>query len=181
MKQYVFEIFRQKWRIVTVILFLLLLNVVLIVVVSAYQLPSLAILQAKWSSMRQQAVGASQVDAVSLYQQGAADLEKLKVRIPEKRKFAGVLIDLIETASSSGVEVGSFSYKPVQIKEEPLLSYQLSYSVKGGYAAVKSYLADLQKNPELIVVDTVVFSNSDLFVEHVVMDLLVSVYLREGT
>jgi hypothetical protein len=56
----------------------------------------------------------------------------------------------------------------------------LSLSVSGGYAAVKSYLSDLQSNPELIVVDTVTFSNSDLFVENVVMDLHLTVYLREG-
>jgi type IV pilus assembly protein PilO len=87
---------------------------------------------------------------------------------------------LLEAAASSAVEVGAISYKPVSIKEEALLSYQLSFSVSGRYAAVKSYLSDLQKNPELIVVDTVSFSNSDLFVENVVMALHITVYLREG-
>jgi len=104
----------------------------------------------------------------------------VKGKIPEKRQFARVLSDLLEAAASSGVGVGAISYKPLQIKEEALLSYQLSLSVSGGYAAVKSYLADLQGNPELIVVDTVSFSNSDPFVENVVMDLRITVYLREG-
>lgn len=180
MKQYVFEIVRQKWRLLTIILFLLVLNVILGVVVSVYQLPSLADLQSKWNNMRRQAAGAGQVDATTLYQQGVRDLEKLKVKIPEKRQFARVLSDLLEAAAGSAVEVGAITYKPVQIKEDALLSYQLSLSVTGRYAAVKSYLADLQNNPELIVIDTVTFSNSDPLVEKVVMALRVSVYLREG-
>lgn len=180
MKQYIFEIVRQKWRILGIILTLLLLNVILGVVVSAYQIPSLADLQVKWNTLRRQAAKAGQVDAATLYQQGSADLVKLKAKIPEKREFARVLSDLLEAASSSGVDVGSISYKPVQIKEEALLSYQLSLSVSGSYAAVKSYLSDLQNSPELIVVETVAFSNNDLFVENVVMELHLTVYLREG-
>ncbi|MFA7404650.1 MAG: type 4a pilus biogenesis protein PilO, partial [Pelobacteraceae bacterium] len=150
------------------------------VVISAYQIPVLAELQTKWSAMRRQSTHAGKVDAVTLYRQGVLDLEKLKARIPEKREFARVLSDLLEAAANSAVEVGTITYKPVQLKEEPLLSYQLSLSVSGRYAAVKSYLADLQKNPELIVVESVAFSNSDEFVENVKMELQITIYLREG-
>ncbi|NTV48293.1 MAG: type 4a pilus biogenesis protein PilO [Geobacteraceae bacterium] len=180
MKQYFFEIVRQKWRLLMVILFLLLFNITLGIVVSAYQLPSLINLQIKWSDLRHKASLSGQLDPTTLHQQGSADLEKLKASIPEKRQFARVLSDLLEAAASSAVEVGPLSYKPLQIKEEALLSYKLSFSVSGSYAAVKSCLADLQKNPELIVVDSVSFSNNDLYVENVVMDLHLTVYLREG-
>lgn len=180
MNQYLIEIVRQKWRHLSVILFLLLLNVVLAVVVAVYQTPSLADLQTKWSDLRRQSARGGKVDAATLYQQGIADLAKLRIRIPEKRAFARVLSDLLESASSSAVEVGTISYKPVQLKEADLLSYQLSLSVTGSYAATKSFLADLQNNHELLVVDSVTFANSDLFVEKVVMNLQITVYLREG-
>lgn len=180
MKRYVLEIVRQKWRFLVVIMAMLLLNAALGLFFSAYLLPSLADLQTRWGSLRQKAVGAGKVDATVLHRQGTEDLEKLKAKIPEKRQFARVLGDLLEAAASSAVEVGTISYKPVPIKEEPLLSYQLSLSASGSYAAVKSYLADLQKNPELIVVDAVAFTNSDLFAENVIMDLRITVYLREG-
>ncbi len=39
MKQYVLEIVRQKWRFLSIILFLLLFNIALGVVISAYQTP----------------------------------------------------------------------------------------------------------------------------------------------
>lgn len=180
MKRYILEIVRQKWRILSIILTLFVFNVALGVVVSVYQLPSVADLQTRWNNLRMQAARAGQEDPAVIYRQGAADLEKLKKRIPEKRQFARVLSDLLEAAANSTVKVGTISYKPVPIKGEGLLSYQLLISVSGGYAAVKNYLADLQKNPELVVVDTVAFSNSDLLVENVVMDLHITVYLREG-
>lgn len=180
MKQLVFEIVRQKWRLISLIGFMLLLNIVLSVVISAYQLPSIVSLQARWSDARQKSARSGVVDAATLYHQGSADLENLKTAIPEKREFARILSDLLEAAASSNVEVGAISYKPEQLKEEMLLSYQLSLSVSGSYAAVKSYLSDLQKSRELLVVDTVTFSNSDLFVENVVMEVRLTVYLRGG-
>lgn len=180
MKLYLLEILRQKWCFLSVIAALLLLNVILAALVSYYQLPSLANLNTKWSNLRRQVSSAGPLDATSLYQRGAVDLEKLKTRIPKKRQFARTLSDLLEAASSSAVKVGAISYKPVPIKGEALLSYQLSFAVSGSYAAVKSYLADLQKNPEMIVVDAATFTNNDLFLENVVMDLRITVYLREG-
>jgi type IV pilus assembly protein PilO len=175
------EIVRQKWRLLSIIVALLLLNVVLSVVVSAYQLPTLAKLQTTWSTLRSQSARVGQRDASALHLQGAADLEKLMTHIPEKREFARVLGELYESAASSAVEVGTISYKPAPIKGEKLISYQLSFPVNGSYAAVKSYLADLQQNQDLLVVDSVSFSNSDLFVENVFMDLRLTVYLRGGS
>jgi type IV pilus assembly protein PilO len=180
MKPLLVEILRQKWALLTVVLVLLLINCGLGVVVSVYQLPALAELQTKWSTLRRQSTTASPVDAATLHTQGTAALEKLKARIPEKRDFARVLSELYESAASSAVEVGSITYRPLTIKGEALLSYQLSVSVSGSYAAVKSYLVDLQNNQELLVVESVAFSNGDLFVENVVMDLRLTIYLREG-
>lgn len=180
MKQYVLEIIRQKWRYLSIILFLMLLNVVFGIFVSMYQVPSLMDLQSKWSALRSQNARTGRVDAATLYQQGAADLDKLKSRIPARREFARVLSDLYESAASSAVEINALNYKSVQIKEQQLLTYQLTLSVGGNYAAVKSFLADLINNQELIVIDSVSFSNSDLYIENVVMDLHLTVYLREG-
>lgn len=180
MKKLVFEIVRQKWRQLIIISALLLLNLLLAALISAYQTPTISALQTEWGELRRKAAQAGQVDAATLHRQGSADLEKLKLRIPQKREFARVLSGLLEAAAESGVEAGAISYKPAPIKEEALLSYQLSFPVSGSYAAVKSYLSDLQKIGELVVVDMVTFSNSDMFVENVVMDLRISVYLREG-
>jgi type IV pilus assembly protein PilO len=180
MKQLIFEIARQKWRLLGVIVFLLLVNGIFGVFAAVYQEPALVQLQNKWSSLRRQSVGTGPVDAASLYHQGNLDLAKLEAMIPEKRQFARVLSVFIEAAGTSAVEMGAITYKPVAIKGEKMLSYQLSLSVSGSYAAVKSYLADLQKNRELIVIDSVTFANRDLFIENVVMNMNITIYLREG-
>ncbi len=181
MKQYALEIVRQKWIPLVIILTLVLVNLCLGIVHSSYQLPVLTDLQTKWSGLRLKAANAGQLDPTALYKQASADLDALKIKIPEKRQFARVLSDLYEAAATSAVEVGTISYKTLKSKDEPLLSYQLSLSVTGGYAAVKSYLSDIQKNPELVVIETVAFSNNDLFIEKVTMELHITVYLREWT
>ena len=180
MQQLAIEIVRQKWRLLSIIAAMLLLNVALTVVISAYQLPSIISLQTKWSSLRQKQARSGKMDADALYKQGAADLEKLKAAIPEKREFARILSELLEAADACNVAVGAISYKPEQLKEEPLLSYQMTLSVSGSYAGVKSYLSDLQQSKELVLVDTVSFSNSDLYVENVVMNVHLTLYLRGG-
>lgn len=181
MDRYLLEIVRQKWKLVSVIIALLLLNGIITAVVTVYQIPQLSELQTERGTLQRQLTISGKAAPAALYQQGSSDLETLAKMIPEKKQFARVLSGLLEAASDSGVETGAISYKPAKVKEEPLLSYQLSFSVNGSYAAVKSYLDDIQNNQELVVVDSVTFANSDLFVENVVMDLRVTVYLREGT
>lgn len=180
MKMMLLEIIRQKRLALLLSLSLLLANVALMVVLTSYQEPALVSSRSKWSELRNKVARAGRADASELYRRGKSDLEKLGTRIPPKREFARVLNDLLDATSNSGVVMGTISYKPLTIKDEGLLSYQLSFSVRGDYAAVKSCLADLQQNPELVVVDNVTLTNSDLFEEKVVMNLNITVYLREG-
>ncbi|MDU0459786.1 MAG: type 4a pilus biogenesis protein PilO [Geobacteraceae bacterium] len=180
MNQIMLEILRQKKFTIAMILALILLNLALFALINYYQTSALATAQERWSDLRRKAATVGRADSTSLYRQGLSDLEKLKTRIPAKREFARVLSDLMESAAGSGVQTGSISYKPQVIKEEGLLSYQLTFSVRGSYAAIKSYLADLQENPELIVVDDVAFSNNDPLVENVEMNLRITVYLQGG-
>lgn len=174
------EIIRQKKIILLLVLSLILVNAALMVVIASYQEPALVLSRSKWSELRTQVARAGRADAASLHRRGKTDMENLNTRIPLKREFARVLSDIIETASDSGVAIGAMTYKPLPIKEDALLSYQLSLSVIGNYAAVKSCLADLLENPELLIVDTVSMTNGDLYLENVVMTLILTVYLREG-
>jgi Tfp pilus assembly protein PilO len=180
MNQILLEIVRQKKIVILAVLVLLVINVALMVVIASYQEPELETTKSRRNELRNLVARAGKADAAALYRQGAADLEKLNSRIPLKREFARVLSDIIEIASDSGVTTGAISYKPVPIKDEALLSYQLSFPVGGDYASVKSCLSDLQRHPELLVVDGVTLSNNDIFEEKVVMNLNITVYLRVG-
>jgi len=181
MKQVILEIARQRRRIVTVILVLLLLNVAALVLLKAYLASAIGDAQGQWSDLRRRAAVAGLNDASSIYRRGKADLARLKARIPHKNQFPRLLAGIFETAASDGVRVGAVSYKPSVVKGNPaLLSYGIILSVNGSYAAVKNFLADMQKNGELIVVDGMAMANNDPYEENVAMDLHLAVYLQEA-
>jgi len=183
MKQAILELFHQKRRLLIAVAVLLILNIALYIGINAYLAPAIITSQAAWNDLRQRVAIAGKADVASVYRRGIDDLKKISAKIPAKRQFPRVLGDILDSAASSGVVTGAVSYKPEVVKgQDDLLAYGLSMSVSGSYAAVKSFLADLQKNGELIVLDSITLANSDLFEENVVMEIRMTVYLqgREG-
>jgi len=178
MKQALLDLFQQKKRTLIVAVVLLLLNIGLYAVNAGYLEPKIAASQAAWTDLRQRVAVAGRADVATVYRRGVDDLKKLASRVPVRRQFPRVLGDILDAAASSAVVTGNVSYKPQTIKGQDLLAYSIVMTVGGSYAAVKSFLGDLQKNSELIVVDGVTFSKSDLFEENVVMDLRLTVYLQ---
>jgi type IV pilus assembly protein PilO len=183
MKQVFLELVRQKRKELLILVILLLLNCVLYAVNSAYLAPKIISSQSAWNDLRQRVAVAGKADVASVYRRGIDDLKKIATRVPVKRQFARALGELLDNASTNGVVAGAISYKPQVVKDQKeLLIYNLSMSVSGSYAAIKSFLGDLQKNGELIVIDGISLSNSDPFEENVVMEIKASIYLqgREG-
>jgi type IV pilus assembly protein PilO len=172
------ELIRQKRRALILLAALLLLNIGLYVTVSTYVAPAVIAAQVSWSDLRQRVAAVGKADVASVYRRGIDDLKKLSAKVPEKRQFPRVLGELFDSAASSGVNTGSVTYKPEAVKGQDLLSYTVTMSVSGRYAAIKSFLADLQKQGEMIVVDDIKLSNSDLYEENVSMELHLIVYLQ---
>jgi type IV pilus assembly protein PilO len=178
MKQALLELIRQKKRLLLAALALLVINVVLYALTVAYIDPRIAVSQASWTDLRQRVAVAGRADVATVYSRGVADMKALQSRIPVKRQFPRVLGDILDAAASSSLVTGNVSYKPQTVKGRNLLAYGVSMSVGGSYAAVKSFLGDIQKMNELIVVDHMALSNSDLYEENVVMDIRLTVYLQ---
>lgn len=176
------ELLRQKRNLLIAMTVLLVLTIGLYVVNNMYLTPAVIKSQASWNDLRQRVAVAGKSDVALVYQRGIDDLKIISTKVPPKRQFVRILGELLESAASSGVNTGTVSYKPQVVKGQPLLVYEVSMMVNGNYAAVKSFLGDLQKNNELLVVDAVTLANSDLYEENVVMDLKLSIYLqgREG-
>ena len=178
MNEIMSEIVRQKWKFLVVILFLVLGNGVIYYLMSSVQQPRLHELRSKLSVLRRQSARKDTVDLTTRYHQNADGLKQLSEKMPDKGEFARVVGDLLESAMGDSVEVSTVSYKMVPVKEEGVKSYQLMFSVRGSYAAIKSYLSDLQHLPELIVVDSVAFVGGDRVTETVAMNLRLTVFLR---
>jgi Tfp pilus assembly protein PilO len=181
MNQLILEIAGQRRRILAAVLVLLLLNIAVLVVLKGYLASGISDAQTKWSDLRRRVAVAGQNDASVIYRRGKADLEQLRTRIPHKNEFPRLLGGIFDTAASDSVRVVTVNYKPALVKEDAtLLSYGISLAVSGSYAAVKNFLADMQKQGELIVIDNMTMANSDPYEENVVMDLRLTVYLREA-
>jgi type IV pilus assembly protein PilO len=181
MKQALIELFQQKRRSLIVLAVILLLNIVLYLVISLYLAPAIITSQSSWNDLRQRVAVAGRADVATVYRRGIEDLKKLSLKIPAKRQFPRVLGDILDSAASSGVITGAISYKPQVVKgHEELLVYSVSMSVSGSYAAVKSFLGDLQKISELVVIDGVTLMNGDLYEENVVMDIRLNIHLQGG-
>jgi len=179
MTQALLELIRQKKRTLIAALVLLLLNIGLYAVTAGYLEPKIVVSQASWNDLRQRVTVAGRADVATVYRRGVDDLKKVMTLVPVKRQFPRVLGDILDAAASSGVVTGNVSYKPQVVKDrDDLLVYGVSMAVGGSYAAVKSFLADLQKNDEMVVIDSVSLSKSDLYEENVVMDLRLTVYLQ---
>jgi len=180
MKEALLESLKRNKNLLVAAGLLALITLGLYVSVSTYLAPAVIAAQAQWNDLRSRTAAIGRGDVTSVYAKGQADLRAFEERIPLKRQFPRVLGDLMESASSSGVTIGSLSYKPERVKDENLLAYVLTLKVGGRYAAQKSFLADLLSSREMVVVDGFSLSNSDAFEEYVVMDLHLTVYLREG-
>jgi type IV pilus assembly protein PilO len=178
MKQVILELIRQNRRLLIAAGILLLMNIGLQIVLGYFLRPAVTTAQVSWNDLRQRIAVTGRADVQSVYLRGVGDLKKLSGLIPAKRQFPRVLGDILDAAASSGVSTGAVSYKPQAIKDDDLLTYTISMNVSGGYAAVKSFLSDMQKTSELIVIDSISLSNSDLYEENVSMDLKLTVYLQ---
>lgn len=154
-----FELFRQilktRRKSFICIAVLAVMNIGLFAYSSAYLEPSLTGLQRRWSEMRLEAAAGAFLDPASVYRQGTADLEKWRARISPKKEFASFIGELFETASNNTLRVGAITYKPGPVKGEDLLAYTIGFNVSGKYAAIKSFIADIEKLKEIAVIDNI--------------------------
>lgn len=178
MKQALLELLHLKKRTLIAVVTLLALNIVLYAGTAGYLEPKIGELQASWSDLRQRVAVIGRADVATVYRRGGEDLKTLATHVPAKRQFPRVLGDILDAAAASSVVTGNMSYKPQIIKDQNLLAYNISMSVGGSYAAVKSFLSDVQKNSELVVIDGISLSKSDLYEENVILDLRLTVYLQ---
>lgn len=160
---------------------LVLINIGGYICSSAYLEQRVAFLQNKWSEKRLLAAGGAVMDAPAVYRQGTADLAAWRARIYPKKEFARFIGELFENATNNSLKVGAITYKPQLIKGEDLLAYSIGISVSGKYAAIKSFIADIERLREIAVIDNLSL-NGKATEESIDMKLQLTAYFRvEGS
>jgi len=156
---------------------LITINIGLYIYSSAYLEPNLVALQKEWSGKRVLAFGGTVQDTASIYRKGTSDLAIWRERIYPKKEFARFIGDLFETATNNTLTVGAINYKPEPIRDEKLLAYSIGFNVSGKYAAIKSFIADLERLRAMAVINNISL-NGKASEESVDMKLQLTAYFK---
>ena len=172
------DLFNARKKTWIFVVLALLANLLVAVYVANFQNPQLDRLRAVWQEKRKLVAG-SPADLGSVYRQGTGDLTKFRELMPEKKEFARVIGDLLESAANNNLKAGAITYKPEPIPEEKLIRYAISLSVSGKYAAVKSFIADVRRSHEIITIESVALGGArDATEEAVALRLQLNAYFR---
>ncbi len=179
MKQVLVEIISAKKKELVVLAALLICNLLLFFAISYFFKGSLPALYSRHAELSRKIESLDKRDVTSIYRQALQDMEKVRQKIPRKRQFAQILADIISSASSSRLVTGDISYKFSGARDQKLIVYDISMKVSGSYSGLKVFLGKLQNRGDLLVVDNVTFSNTDIYEENVTMALALRLFLQE--
>jgi len=171
------EIIKLRKKSFLAILLLFLSNLVLHYFISSSQQPKLESLQKEWTEKRELPYAGTE-DKAFIYLQGKKDLAVFNSSVPPKKDFARVVGDILEIASNNGLSISEISYKPSFIKETNLLVYSFGFGVKGSYAAIKSFMSDIERSPNILSIDSVSLAREDLSQDSVKFSIQISAFFR---
>jgi type IV pilus assembly protein PilO len=172
------EVIKIQPRTFILIVVLFLVNISFYLFSAVYQKPRFESLQNQWFDKRKIATGGAVPDTTAVYQQGVKDLKTWRERIIPKKGFAGFIGRLFEAAANNSLSFKGVSYKVLQLKEPGLAAYALDFSVAGKYAAVKSYLSDIERMPEIIAIENISLNNKNSTEDAIDLKVQLTVYLR---
>jgi len=172
------EIFAVRRRAFVLLAVVALADLALVLYLSVWQKPALERTLSEWSAKRDAAARGTERSAGLRYREAERDLAKLQERFIPKKEFAGFLSDLFGIAKGNSLRLNGISYKPGVIKDEGLVTYGLSFTVTGKYAAVKSFVADLVRLPKMVTLDSISLGNSSKTEEIVDLKVQLTVYLK---
>ncbi len=173
----IIELIKLRHKTFLLILLLLIANLIMHFFIAGSQEPKLEALQKEWLDKREITL-TGPADKAFIYGQGKKDLAIFDSRIPPKKDFARVVGDILEIASNNGLSISSIGYKPSLVKDKGLLVYTLGFGVSGSYAAIKSFMSDIERSPDILSIDSVSLSREDLSRDSVKFSIQLSAFFR---
>jgi type IV pilus assembly protein PilO len=159
------------------LVFLTVLNLAFFLYLSLWQRPALVRAQGEWQAARKAAAKGPVAGNAALYRDAQRDLGLFRQRLIPKKEFPRFLGELFQAVGANSLTLKGVTYKPALTKEPGVLSYGLTLNVSGRYPALKSFLADLSRFPELVTLDSLTLSNASPTGEVVELKLQLTVYL----
>ncbi|GFO70266.1 hypothetical protein GMLC_38450 [Geomonas limicola] len=173
------DIYAQRRRIFGLIFFLALVNLVLAVYVSQWQTPQLATATKEWSARQQAALKGQDRGEAARFRDNQRDLATFEERYIAKKDFAAFLSDLFGIAKANSLSLKGINYQPTQVKNQPLVTYVIEFTLSGRYGGVKGFIADLARYPKLVVLNSISLANTSKTEESVDLKVQLTVYLKK--
>jgi type IV pilus assembly protein PilO len=173
------DIVRARRAAFAAVLLLIIADAGIVLYRSYVQGPRLETLYATWSQKRRTLAAKPPGSEAEIYRRNKADLAVFNATIPPKREFVRLVGDLYETATNNGLKVGSIVYKPSLVKGQPLYDFTVTVAVAGRYAGIKSFIGDVARSRDMLVIDSVSLNNSSAEEESVGMRMDITAYMKQ--
>lgn len=110
------------------------------------------------------------------YQNSLRDLARFEEKLIAKKDFARFLEELFAMASKRNLTLNGISYKPKT--EKGMVNYGMTLAVSGKYPALKAFIGDLSRYPQMVTVDAVSLRNTSAIEEAIDLQLQITVFLK---
>jgi type IV pilus assembly protein PilO len=143
-----------------------------------FQRPALARAEDALAKARQQAAGSAAGTPASRYHAAQKELALFRERVMDKKAFPSFLARVFETAQRNSLSLKQVNYKPTPIAGEGLLNYEIGFTVSGRYDSVKSFISELTRFREIVVIDSISLMNPSATEERIDLRVQMTTYLK---
>ena len=165
------EIISQIWvfhrRLILLLGFLLLANLVMIIVLEQQVVPRI-VEQEKDFLLRQAEVrqllhnqGGGARTPEQAFILANQDLSRFRENIPEYSEFTGLVEELLVLSNRARLNIAQINYQPESLSENGLLRYELSFNVSGEYENIKQFIHSLEQSQRLMSISQVGLQGTD--------------------
>jgi type IV pilus assembly protein PilO len=98
--------------------------------------------------------GRSAESPLVVYARGSRDLQVFRQAIPVKQELTGLVGEIFDLATSSGLKIDRISWKPEHLQEMRLLQYGLGFNVTGTYNQIKKFTHKIEQSNRLLTIDS---------------------------
>jgi type IV pilus assembly protein PilO len=186
---YLAEMAGQLWKsqrgMLVLVVILLIMNLVLFVAVDQVLVPRVTAQetlflqqQAELRALRHKQGGAAGTPE-QIFVLASQDASRFRQAIPDYEEFTGLIEELLVLSNRARLDITRISYAPEELKEAPLLKFNLNFNVAGDYEQIKKFIHSMEQSVRLLVIKQITLQNSDE--KDVTLQLNLETYFRPGS
>lgn len=135
-------------------------------------------IEAKETAWRAERPQISQLTVLKAAQQ---DLILFRESLPKEKALPDLVSFISETAGSQHLSIPSISYQPEKVEVPGLMKVAISFSLKGSYQNIRSFIYRLEESRHFLVIENLVLASSSMKEgEAIQLQLRIAAYLREA-